>query len=341
MSNSREESVMRADAAVEALLERAAPRPAPPADDEQLVRAAVQAEWQAVTGRLKTRRRMKHFAIAATVLLGVAVSFNALQPVDVPALQVARISKSHGSIYLLGEQSELRAMSDLSLIYAGQVIDTGDDAGMGLEWGNGGSLRIDQNTRIEFTSADSVFLHAGQVYFDSQNELVAAITGSALEIETGHGSVKHQGTQYMTAVDVRDLTVSVREGEVVVDGTYVDQAIAVAGQQLTVSGGARPSVVNIDGYGEAWDWIEATAPTVNMDGKSTFEFLQRIGREIGLALEFESAAAETLARDGILQGTINLGPRDELAFRMAGEDLSYRIEGGTIYVSSIDSGRHP
>jgi hypothetical protein len=67
MSNSREENIMRGDAAIEALLERAAPRPTPPPDDEQLVRAAVQAEWQAVTGRIKMRRRMTHCAVAATV----------------------------------------------------------------------------------------------------------------------------------------------------------------------------------------------------------------------------------------------------------------------------------
>ena len=333
---------MRGDDAVEALLEKAVPRALPQDQDEKIVRDAVQAEWQAVTGKYRTRRRMTYFAIAATVVLGVAVSFNALQVTDVRAVQVATISKSHGSIYLLGEQSELHEMRDLSSITAGQIIETGGNAGIGLKWGNGGSLRVDQNTRIEFKSPELVYLDWGRIYFDSQPaQLVAAIKESRFEIQTEHGSVKHLGTQYMTGVGSSELTVSVREGEVEVDGAYVDKVVAVAGQQLIVTGGTRPSVLNIDGYGAAWDWIETTAPNVSMDGRSTFEFLKRIGRETGLTIEFDSEAAEMLARDGVLHGTIDMDPRDELEFRMSGEDLSYRIDGGIIYVSAIASRSRP
>ena len=232
-------------------------------------------------------------------------------------------------------------MTDLTVITAGEVIETGDDAGIGLAWGNGGSLRVDQNTRVEFTSADSVYLRSGRIYFDSQGETVAAITGSGLEITTDHGSVKHVGTQYMTAVSARDLTVSVREGEVEVDGQYVDAEVAVAGEQLTVAGGARPSVLNITGYGEAWAWIETTAPAVDVDGQSVDQFLTWIGRETGLEVVYESPVAEQMARDGILKGNVDMDPRDELRFRMSGEDLNYRIDGGTIYVSTVKSSGRP
>ncbi|MDH3614518.1 MAG: FecR family protein [Gammaproteobacteria bacterium] len=335
---------MRTNEAVEELLEHAAPRPAPPSDDEEIVRDAVYAQWQTVTGRRRTRRRMTQFAIAATVLLAVAVSFNALQVSDVEPLQVATIGKSHGSIYLLGEQSELHEMTDLTAISAGQVIVTGDAAGIGLEWGNGGSLRIDENTRIEFRSADSVYLQSGRIYFDSQpSQSVAAITGSGFEITTDHGSVKHVGTQYMTLADADRLTVSVREGRVAVDGVYVAEAVALEGQQLTVSGGARPTVVNFSGHGEAWNWVEATAPAADVDGRTVDEFLQWVGRETGLQVAYESPAAEEKAREGVLFGNVDMDmdPRDKLQFRMSGEDLDYRIDGGTINVSAIDSGSRP
>ena len=130
-----------------------------------------------------------------------------------------------------------------------------------------------------------------------------------------------------------------REGEVSVDGAYVEQAVAVAGQQMTVSGGATPSVLDIDSFGEIWAWAEEMAPTLNMDGRSTNDFLQTTAREIGLAVEYESDAAETIAHDGILRGTVEMDPRSELEFRMAGEDLGYRIDGGTIYVSIDSSSR--
>ena len=345
MSKSSEDFAVRGDHAVEALLENAAPRPSPPSEDEMVVRDAVYSEWRAVTGRIRTRRRMTRFAIAATVLLGIALSFNALQVTDVQAVQVATISKSHGSIFLLGEQSELQEMHDLASISAGQVIVTGEDAGIGLRWGNGGSLRVDRNTRIEFTSADAVYLRSGRVYFDStptadgnSSGTVAAITGSGFAIETDHGSVRHLGTQYMTFTNTDRLSVSVREGQVAIDGAYVEEAVAVEGQQLTVSGGARPTVVNFNGYGEAWEWIEATAPAVEVDGRTVDEFLIWAAREMGLQVVYDSAAAANIARTGVLRGNVDLGPRDELRFRMSGEDLSYRIDGGTINVSAIDSG---
>lgn len=342
MSKSSEELLMRGDKAIEELLEHAAPRPTPPSEDESMVRDAVYAEWQAATGRVRVRQRMTYFAVAATVLLGIAVLFNALQVTDVQPVQVATISKSHGSIYLLGDQSALEQVNDLKSISAGEVIVTGEDAGIGLEWGNGGSLRVDKNTRIKFASKDSVYLESGRIYFDSRpSQLVAAITGSGFEITTDHGSVRHLGTQYMTYADTDRLSVSVREGEVVVDGTYVDEAVAAKGQRVTVSGGARPVVVNINGYGEAWDWIETTAPDADVDGKSVDEFLKWVGRETGLQVSYESSAAEQKARDGILKGSVDMDPRDELNFRMLGEDLDYRIDGGTIYVSATDSSSRP
>jgi hypothetical protein len=324
---------MRSHDVVEELLEKATPRPAPPSEDERVVREAVMAEWQSVAGKVKLRRRLVQFAIAATIVLGVAISFNALQVDNVQPVQVATIEKNHGAIYLVGEQSLMQEASDLSSVYVGQIIETGDDAAISLEWGNGGSLRIDKNTRIEFTSDESVFLRSGQVYFDSQPATMAAITGSGFEINTDHGLVKHLGTQYMTTVDARDLIVRVRQGQVSVDGAYVEQAVAVAGQQMTVSGGATPSVLDIDVYGEIWAWAEEMAPVVSMDGKTTHDFLKRIRHETGLALFFESDAAREAADAGELFGTIDTDPRSELEIRMAGEDLRYRIDGGTIYVS--------
>jgi len=352
MSKSGKEFVMRGDDAIETLLEKAAPRPTPPDKDEKIVRDAVHAEWLAVAGKVRLRQRMTHFAIAATVVLGIAVAFNALQGTAVNAVQIATIGNSHGSIYLLGEQSELRKMTDLESISAEQFIVTGADAGIGLEWGSGGSLRVDKNTRIEFISADSVYLHSGQIYFDvkpsalsasisaGSNEIAALNSVSGFKIETDHGLVRHVGTQFMTLVDADRLSVSVREGEVSVDGVYLEEAVAVAGQQMTLSGRARPSLLDIDKFGEAWNWIEATAPAANINGRSVDEFLTWIGRETGLQISYASLDAKQMAQNGILRGNVDMAPRDELAFRMSGEDLSYRIDGGTIYVT-IDSGSRP
>ena len=157
MSKSGDQVSTRDDRLVEELLEHAAPRPAPPSDDEAIVREAVLAEWQAVTGRIRTRRWVLQFAVAATVLLGIALVFNALRVDDLPTVQVASIDRSHGPIYLLGEQSELQEMTGLHVISVGQIVVSGDAAGIGFAWGDGGSLRIESEsgdgTRIELSFA--------------------------------------------------------------------------------------------------------------------------------------------------------------------------------------------
>ncbi len=338
MSKSSEQVSTSDDRLVEKLLEHAAPRPAPPSDDEAIVREAVLAEWQTVTGRIRMRQRVLRFAVAATVLLGVALLLNALRVDDLPAVQVASIDRSHGPIYLLGEQSELQEMKGLHAISAGQIVVSGDAAGIGFAWGNGGSLRIGENTRVEFTSTDALFLHHGRIYFDSHSSQ----TGATLRIDTEHGSVRHLGTQYMAFADVHRLQVSVRQGEVEVDGHYADTATAAEGQQLTLTGAARPSIVNFSGFGEAWAWVEATAPAAEVDGKTVHEFLLWVARETGLTVAYESAAAEEQARAGILRGNVDdMDPRDELRLRMSGEDLDYRIQGGTIYVSFVGTFSRP
>ena len=333
MRKSGEEYTVRPDA-VEALLEQAEPRPVPPPDDEQTVREAVRAEWQTVTSKYRARRRVTRFAIAASVLLAAALSFNAFHNAGVAPVEVASIDKSHGSIYLLGEQSELIELAGLETVATGQAVMTGADSGIGLAWHDGGSLRIDEATIIEFVGTDAVYLREGRVYFDS---LAASVN---FTVETAHGDVSHRGTQYMAAVDGPRLTVSVREGAISIDrGGSRDSAFA--GQQVRIVGDAAATVTNVGRSGKQWEWVEATAPTLDFSGRSTFEFLHWVARETGYDLVFEDAKAERTARAGRLMGAIaGLDPRRELEVRMLGEDLDYAFDeaSGTIKVSSIESG---
>lgn len=314
---------------VEALLEHALPRPRPPADDEQLVRDAVYAEWQKVTGQRRSRRNVVRFALAASALLAVAMTFNAFRPMDVAPAQVASIGKSHGPVHLLGEHDEYRDLADAEAVYAGQVILTGDDAGIGLDWGMGGSLRVDQRTRIEFESDESIYLHSGRIYFDS----AAAGSQALLTINTDHGSLTHVGTQYMAESNSGMLIVSVREGEVEIAGHFYDQT-ATDGKQVRITGSGRPSIADLPGHGGAWAWVEAMSPNIDLDGMSTHDFIAWVGRETGHKIAYASADAEAIATRGTLKGTVNTDPRNALRVRMMGEDLSYKFDGGTIIVST-------
>lgn len=317
--------------ALEDLLRHASPRPTPSRQDEAAVRRAVRQEWRQLADRRQQRRRIVQYAMAATVLVGVFAWFNVFRgPTDV-AVQVATIEKNVGPVYLLGEQAELRETADLANIMSGQVIVTGADAGLSIAWGSGGSMRIDENSRIAFTDRQSVFLESGRVYFDSQQAPMVAEVDVGVTLRTEFGDIEHLGTQYMTEVDADTLIVSVREGQVAIDGTYHDH-LASPGQQVTFAGAARPSVLTISAYGESWGWVNRMAPAADVDGRSLHEFLTWVCREMGLQMKFEGQA-ESVARSAILKGRIDTDPAEALRLRLATAALEWRIEEGVIYIS--------
>ncbi|MGB5449753.1 MAG: FecR family protein [Woeseiaceae bacterium] len=334
MSDFERSTGVATDEALEQLLKRATRRPMPSPADEATVRRAVRAEWQDVSGRHQSRRRLVSFAIAASVVISVFAVFNLFRLPVVEAVQVASIEKSFGSVYLLGESSELRETRDLSNVVSGQTIVTGSQAGIGLAWGNGGSMRMDENTRVEFVNDETVYLKSGRIYFDSSPPaLIAGISaGDSAEfvVQTDLGEVAHVGTQFMTGMNAGTLTVSVREGQVAVEGVYHSE-VASSGEQLTLSGRQRPAVLSIGRSGESWEWVNRTSPSANVDGKTLHEFLLWACRELGLEIEWEGQAEE-VARDAILRGRIDTEPADALRQRLATAALEWHIDEGVIYV---------
>ena len=316
MSNKGEKTILASEKSFEDLLGHASPRPAPSTADTDGARTAVRAEWLNITHKRRRQRRIVTFAAAASIFLALAIVVNLTSMPVVSAVPVASIDKSIGSIYVLGEQSRLQATGNLSSIAAGQTIVTGEDSGLGLMWGGGGSLRIDANSRISFVSVNAIELAKGRVYFDSMD------TDVALEIKTAFGSVRHLGTQYIASIDKQALRVSVRDGRVSVDGLYYDE-IAEEREQLTLSGSARPEVLSILPYGDEWTWIEATAPLSSFDGKTVFEFLQWVARETGFEIEFDNEEIEQIALTETVSGEVDAEPRVALRQGLLLVDLDY------------------
>ncbi len=333
MSDVDQGTDLRSDDGLEQLLKRASPRPVPSRQDEDAVRNAVKAEWQSVTGRHRSRQRIFRYAIAATVVLGVFTVFSLFRVPPGTTIQVASIEKSFGAIYLLGEAAELHETSGIANVHAGQTILTGSDSGLALAWGDGGSLRVDEGSRIEFTDDSSVFLQSGRLYFDSAPSAlsVGISAGGTLVVNTRHGEVRHHGTQFMAHTNADELVVSVREGQVAIAGKYHDYT-ASPGEQVTLAGRQRPIVLDIKRSGEAWGWIGRTTPSADVDGKSLRVFLDWASRELGLTLEFEGGAQQ-VADAAVLRGSIDTQPGEALRLRLASAALSYRIDEGVLYVS--------
>jgi hypothetical protein len=315
---------------LEQLLKQAAPRPVPAPGDEATARAAVREEWRQVTSARRSRRRVVQYAVAATVLLGVFGVLNVLRTPPVDIVRVASIEKSIGSVFVLGDQAELLEVNDEMQVFSGQTIVTRDDAGLALAWGNGGSLRVGANTRIDFVDEESVFLVAGRAYFDSMPEAVVADT-TAFTLRTELGDVYHVGTQYMGEIVDDTLIVSVREGEVFVDGKFHESRIS-SGYRVSMAGRQQPSVANVSRSGEAWEWVHNAMPPRNFDGKTAYEFVVWISREMGLEFEF-TESAEATAQNAFLSGTIRTEPAKALRAWLASADLDWRIDEGVIYIT--------
>lgn len=325
--------------ALEQLLSRAAVRPMPDSHEVAAARDAIHSEWRKLIAGRRSRRHIMRFAIAASVLITAISVFGLLRTPGGDIVQVAAIQKSFGTIYLLSEQSELQQASGLATVHTGQTIVTGEDAGIALAWINGGSVRLNENTKVEFQDDSSIVLHSGQVYFDSQPaELIAGTTASDVNtftVITDRGSVTHTGTQFMAHVVADALIVSVREGRVSVDGSFYD-GTASRGEQIVFRGSRRPTVLNINEYGGAWGWIGQTSPPVDVNGKSVHVLLEWVCRELGFELEFVGDTVEQAVRNELLIGRVDAEPEAALRMRMATTAFTWRVEDGVIYVSDSE-----
>ena len=338
-SNRRDESLDQSlDQSVERILGKATPRPVPSAEETRIVRENIRGEWLAVANKHKRHRRLVSFSIAASILVVIFAGFNTIRTSGMSETQVAVISKSFGSIYILGENSELLERTNVYAVMAGQTIITDEASGIGFAWGQGGSLRLDEHSRVEFISRDSIYLRSGRVYFDSRPQMLQGPTTTAkLTITTDHGEVTHVGTQYMTQADAMSLTISVREGEVRIESQSAVET-ASAGQQLQVRGGAPASIANIKPYGDNWRWIEQTAPVAVLDGRSLHDFLGWVSHETGMTVQFASDDIEADTKKDLLRGTVDTDATSALRIWMLGNDLQWKIEDGVIFIDDEVTG---
>ncbi len=321
MNRMNQEQDLRSERALEELLGKAKPRPMPPQQDEEIVRQAVRAEWDRVSTRRIRTRRVTQFALAASVLLAVFVSLNALRgPFNGNRLeQVASIERQFGVITI---------MSD------GEAVQTGMESGLTLAWNDGGSLRLDQNTHLEFVSDTELYLQSGRIYFDSMPSGVPIVITdpdtAKLTIRTDAGTVRHYGTQFITQVNGDELSVLVREGRVSIEGARVKETASV-GERLTLSRNGQATVDAIELTGGAWRWIEKTSPSLTLDNRPIFEFLTWVSRETGQPLQMSASVKETVNTE-TLTGVYDMEPSTALNTYMQTTGLTWKIEDGVIVI---------
>jgi ferric-dicitrate binding protein FerR (iron transport regulator) len=331
MSDQRTRLADDADEELHRLLGHATPRLRPHHAAEEAAYDALHAEWQELTRR-RRRRNLAGIGVAAALLAGVAIGFALRSSDNVGSAAVATIARVEGSQVTLRDENSPghRIAGDVGALFVGQRLSTGAGSRIALAWHSGGSLRINEHTRMELVSEHSVRLLGGSLYFDSST---SGREAAALSIQTPAGEVLHTGTQFMLDVRGEELVLSVREGRVKVTGDDFELTVE-AGEQLDIGVTGPAARRPIESYAGVWEWAQNLAPLVALDGRTAREIVAWAARETGRSIVYDSAATETATRATVVRGLDERSPSDTLAVLPLLTDLDFKIHEGTIVISS-------
>jgi len=335
-------STDRDDAAMERLLRLAGPRAPVPEDIAARVYDRVHREWQASSQppdgarvyqfvrrewkKDTTRRRYRRWAVpvalAASIVLAVTMVVQPppSAPDRVSIGTVARVAgdTSAGTLPGIGQP-----------VYAGDVLATGEGQKLSVVINNAESLRLDQNTTLEFVAQDEFRLDSGRVYADTGDFMYR---DRGLVIDTPMGSVTDVGTQFAVQIGDARLDVAVREGRVDVSrGTT--EFVAVAGERLQVGFDDRATVEALEPHDAFWDWTTSLAPVFDIENKSLLDFLRWAARETGRELVFEDNELRMSAMRTDLHGSVeDFEPLEAVESVLATTNFRYRIQADRIVI---------
>ena len=316
------------------LLGRAGVRERPRPTVESAAFAALRAQWR---DRVASRRRRLFTALAAgsaaaaAMLVGIYSGLQSAVP-SAPAVLATVEHLEGGDITWRDDRTQAQPLGSLRALSEGQRLATGSGSRVALHWHDGGSLRLDENSRLELVSATAVRLTAGNVYFDSAVADGGSAATPELAVQTPAGEVVHIGTQFMVSVASDEVVLSVREGQVKVTGDGFELVVA-ANQELDLRSDGTREVTAIDGHGDRWAWAAEVAPQMALDGRATFDVVAWAARETGRSVVYATPTAERRARDDLLHGVDRRSPRGILALLPHLTALAYEIRGDTIVVS--------
>jgi len=325
------------------LIRSADRRPPIPADELANLKQVARSAWDELVTTERTRRRRLRVAqsLAASLLLALLGAWwwlagrGSIESAEFASVELSMgwIEAVRGTGPEAGESFEIgvgdHLSNGLTLTTAG--TEHASPGRVALRMAQGQSVRLDAGTRVRFISSSRVELERGAVYVDSGPSVP---DDADLEILTPLGLVREIGTQYEVRLedDAGAVSLRVREGNVSVvrDG---ESHSAGRGEQLTLQrdGSVVRSAVEPDG--PEWLWVLATAPSLDIDGRSLGTFLDWVARETGWQVRFADEELEQSARTIRLHGTIDgLRPDESIGMILQGSGLDYRNEDGVVLV---------
>lgn len=315
------------DDAVERLIRIAGKRVMPPADlYERTFRVATDALQRKVR-----RRRWRAYGVAgAGAVLALVLGWQLQGPPQV-APSIAHIDRMIGPVSIRGEDAGW-SLSDsrVRALARGMSVRTESASRAALTVGGRYSVRLAEATELRLLAEEHLQLVAGKVYVASLTE-----QGGAIVITTSAGEVSDIGTQFEVQLRPEGLRVRVRQGEVAIDRP-LGRLRGIAGEELIVKIDGTIQRGKIQPDDAAWQWTQALAPMITIDGQPLTTLLRWVERETGHIVRFANVDVERAVNTTILHGDIgSLAPMDALTVMLSTTDFRHRIlQDGTIIIES-------
>jgi ferric-dicitrate binding protein FerR (iron transport regulator) len=192
----------------------------------------------------------------------------------------------------------------------------------------GGTLRMAEGTVMQALDPHTLALTSGRAYFDFPPG------AGSFVLHTSIGTIEHVGTQFEVVQSENAVRVRVREGSVRLRGE--ERVISIgSGVEVRVDREGRVERGTYPAYGADWEWVEAVAPSYDIENRQLAEFLAWVARETGHQITFVDAHAREVANRTTLHGSIEgLRPMEALDQVLNTTTLRFEILGGEIRIAS-------
>lgn len=318
------------------LLSEASPRPVPGNTRKEEIYGELRSEWIASNQQVKRKRQYLISGIAASLVAALVVvtqlDTGIVDPVAAPDAVLVR---SAGTATTLNGRpiEEVIPVNAPLRFKSGDIIATGADSAIAINWSTTGSLRMGAGSEITLASNEGIRLTSGEIYYDSRS--FNASDATPIEVETDFGTIHHVGTQFLASVDSAGAKISVREGQVTF-GNESKSVLIKAGESGYIDENVNATISPISANDSSWSWATNVAPDWNVDGRSTMEIIHWLARETGLAVEFESELAREYAISDRIRGIREIEPIRALSIIPVATELRFEINDAAIRIGMKD-----
>ncbi len=310
------------DDALVGLLRRSGRRELPPDEVSQQVYASTLTAWQAQQRRRRALRVSWSIAagLAATAFVIWLWRANLFAP-EFGTLEAGNDLQISSSRFVTPWNQGSWNQKNTPL-RVGDTLTT-SAAGARIRRSDGTALRLDSHTSLRITSPTLLQLERGRVAVDTGRSNSAH---QALVVRTSLADVAHVGTQFLVDLSGRNLSVAVRDGRVAVTTNAAQQLTLTAGEAVQIDLGGRPQRRRLGPFDAGWQWADALARPISVEGRSLDAVLNDVAERSGLYLTYANDGAASKAHRIMLHGPdLLLSPRIALDAALAGTTLSVAI----------------